>query len=288
MAKVPTGFSGSDGELYVESRRVLLDALEALGEHRDSLVLVGAQAVYLRSERAKLSVAAFTSDGDLGLDPRNLAALPRIEAAMRQAGFELSAPDQPGIWKKSVKRDAEEPYEVSVDLLVPEQLAGSGRRSAQIPPHDKKAARRVPGIEAAMVDKSTLQINSLAPEADLRNCTINVAGPAALLIAKAFKIHDRVEDGSPGRLADKDAGDVVRLMMTNPVGMVRETLEMLVNDEMAGSTAQKGINYLRQLFGTERLEGTQMAVRALRGSIDEGRLQTITGAYMTQLRSVGG
>lgn len=33
--------------LMVEARRVLLDALEVLENHRDSLVLVGAQAVYL-------------------------------------------------------------------------------------------------------------------------------------------------------------------------------------------------------------------------------------------------
>ena len=36
------------GELYVLARCVLLDALEALGAHRHAVVLVGAQAVYLR------------------------------------------------------------------------------------------------------------------------------------------------------------------------------------------------------------------------------------------------
>ncbi len=35
-------------ELYVLARRVLLDALEALGDHREAIVLVGAQAVYLQ------------------------------------------------------------------------------------------------------------------------------------------------------------------------------------------------------------------------------------------------
>jgi hypothetical protein len=36
-------------ELYVIARRVLLDALEALGEHREATILVGAQAVYLHT-----------------------------------------------------------------------------------------------------------------------------------------------------------------------------------------------------------------------------------------------
>jgi len=41
---------------YIQARRTLLDALDALQSHRDSLVLIGAQAVYLhrihRFERA--------------------------------------------------------------------------------------------------------------------------------------------------------------------------------------------------------------------------------------------
>lgn len=35
---------------YVAARGVLLDALEALAEHRNAILLVGAQAVYLRTE----------------------------------------------------------------------------------------------------------------------------------------------------------------------------------------------------------------------------------------------
>jgi len=51
-------------ELYILARRVLLDALEALGPHRDAVVLVGAQAIYLRVGEADLAVAPFTTDRD--------------------------------------------------------------------------------------------------------------------------------------------------------------------------------------------------------------------------------
>lgn len=40
---------------YVEARRVLLDALEALGNHRKAVVLVGAQAIYQRVGAGNLS-----------------------------------------------------------------------------------------------------------------------------------------------------------------------------------------------------------------------------------------
>ena len=56
-------------ELYVIARQVLLDALEALGPHRDATILVGAQAIYLHTGDAELAVAEYTTDADLALDP---------------------------------------------------------------------------------------------------------------------------------------------------------------------------------------------------------------------------
>ena len=54
-------------ELYIIARRVLLDALDALGAHRNAVVLVGAQAIYLRVGEADLAVAPYTTDGDLAM-----------------------------------------------------------------------------------------------------------------------------------------------------------------------------------------------------------------------------
>ena len=49
-----------------------------------------------------------------------------------------------------------------------------------------------------------------------RSTTVNVAGPVALLVAKAHKIHDRLKGAAskPDRLTNKDAGDVYRLMVS--------------------------------------------------------------------------
>src|SRR5262249_47332841 len=81
MARVPEGASPS--ELTIIARRVLLDAVEALAEQVDAVVLVGAQAVYLRTQDADLSTQVYTADGDLALDPKALADEPRLELAMR-------------------------------------------------------------------------------------------------------------------------------------------------------------------------------------------------------------
>ncbi len=50
---------------YIEARRTLLDALDALAPHRDSLVLIGAQAVYLHTGSTGLSVPPMTTDADV-------------------------------------------------------------------------------------------------------------------------------------------------------------------------------------------------------------------------------
>ena len=65
--------------LYVAARRALLDALAALGDHREALVVIGAQAVYLHAPDDDLAVAPATTDADLGLDPDLLADSPLLE-----------------------------------------------------------------------------------------------------------------------------------------------------------------------------------------------------------------
>jgi len=82
--------------LYAAARTVLLDALEALEEQRDAVVLVGAQAIYLHTGDADIAVPAFTTDGDLVIEPSRLKDRPRLVEAMERAQF---APGrQPGSW----------------------------------------------------------------------------------------------------------------------------------------------------------------------------------------------
>src|SRR5450756_1946588 len=62
--------------LYVASRRVLLDALEALSAQRRAAILVGAHAVYLRVGKGDLATTPHTTDADLALDPSLLGGDP--------------------------------------------------------------------------------------------------------------------------------------------------------------------------------------------------------------------
>ena len=70
---------------YVAARRVLLDALDALGAQRKAVVLVGAQAIYLRVGAGGVELAPFTTDGDLAINPTMLDDQPSLVAAIAEA-----------------------------------------------------------------------------------------------------------------------------------------------------------------------------------------------------------
>jgi hypothetical protein len=107
-------------ELYVVARGVLLDALEALGPHRQAVVLVGAQAIYLRVGEADLAVAPYTTDGDLAVDPSVLSTIPPLEQALANGGFLPKSNSSVGIWVTHRSTSTSPSTEVAVDLLVPQ------------------------------------------------------------------------------------------------------------------------------------------------------------------------
>src|SRR5712691_7627622 len=121
---------GAPDPLYANAREVLLDALEALGAHRASLILVGAQAIYFHTGEADIAVAPFTTDADVVIDPTSLADQPALGEALQASGF--VAGQDPGQWFKD---------EVRVDLMVPETIAGAGWRGVRMGPHGNRAAR---------------------------------------------------------------------------------------------------------------------------------------------------
>lgn len=244
-----------DPDLLVRVRQALLDALDALHDHRASVIVIGAQAIYLHTGAAMTPVAEATKDSDLAIDVRRLADQPLIDAAMQAANFELdTTKNQPGAW---ISADG-----IPVDLMVPETLAGgSGSRAATHPPHDKRALRRAAGLEAALVAYQSMQIRALR-EGDDRVVVANVAGPAALLVAKLHKIGERA-DTAASRLVDKDAHDLYRILVAIDTPELADRLRMLRTHDLAGPGTEKALTWLRVLFAAgPDATGSQMAARA--------------------------
>jgi hypothetical protein len=274
-------------EEYVQARRVLLDALEALGEQRGAVVVAGAQAIYLRGGAGELAIADFTTDGDLAVDPALLKDAPPLGELMAAAGFtlaEFQGALEPGIWEAPAIVNGVEVM-IPVDLIVPEGVASpTGTRGARLGPHGKRAARKTLGLEAALVDNGPMRISALDP-ADKRTSKVRVAGIAALLVAKAHKLNDRVESNRSDRLVDKDASDVVRLMQASSAETVAKTLAGLSKHPTAGPPTVLAIQHLGTLFGRRGGAGIEMAVRALRVAMPAERVSAICLAYTERLRT---
>ena len=247
--------SGVPDPLYVRARKAFLDAADALATHRDSVVLVGAQAIYVHTGDADLadstfgSVPEYTTDADFSLNPMALGDSPLVAELMMAGGF--SAGEHPGEWHSA---DG-----VRVDLMVPEALAGAGSRGARLGPHGKRVARRAKGLEGALVDRDRRTLVSLDP-ADDRSVAMNVAGPGALLVAKIHKIAERAE--APGRIEDKDALDVFRLLRAIDTADLAGRIALLARSEPCATVTAEALDHLPRLFSRAESAGTEMAVRA--------------------------
>jgi hypothetical protein len=251
-------------ELYVLARSVLLDALKALGPHREACVLVGAQAIYLRVGEADLGVAPFTTDADLVIDPRRLSDVPPIERGLMAAGFELRGGTNVGIWLAR-RTTATTEIEVDVDLLVPEAVSsGSGRRAARLQGHEARGARIARGLEGALFDADLMRVGPL-DDSEVRSFDVGVAGPGALLVSKLHKIADRA--GSP-RANDKDAYDILRLLRGTPAADTAARVRRLRTEPLSKEVTDEALVLLGSFFGRVDGMGSQMAVRAARGLAD--------------------
>lgn len=243
------------------ARRVLLDALDALHDHRDSLVLIGAQAIYLRVGAGSFTVPPTTTDADLALDVDLLADDPNVVDALTGAGFRQGPTRQPGHWVSGTG--------VAVDLMVaPHQSGRSGSaRAARLPPHPASTGRIAAGIAAALSDNSLMSVSSFDAD-DTRVRELRVAGSAALLVAKVIKIGDRLADAQAGqskRVVDKDALDVLRLLQGTSTESVVRDLGAHPTASPAGSDVQRALDILSAQATSADARMPTLAGRAANG-----------------------
>ncbi len=259
---------------YIDARETLLDAVEALEPHGDAAILVGAQAVYVHADDDSFPISPFTYDADIALDPGLLRSSPAIVDAMGRAGFRLS--DQPGLYRRDEG--------AQVDLLVPEAVGGPGRRAARLGVHGNRAAMKVRGIEGALVSHALRKISSLIPGAD-RSCILKVAGPAALLVAKAHKIGERLEgpDARRQEQLPKDAFDIYRLLRAVESTELASEFELLQSHEISSRVASEARSTIQRLFGEPSGMGTQLVVRSVLNLEDSDFIAASTVALSRDL-----
>ncbi len=267
------------GAELIRARAVLLHGLRALGAQREAIVVMGAQAVYEHTKDLIEVGLTVTTDGDTGVLPHLVDPNFDIGQAMLSAGFS-PASDPPGIWWIDVDGDR-----VAFDLLVPGALAGPGRRGARVPGQDKRHIGRADGLELCIVDRELHVLDPLDGTGEFVEAYI--AGPAAIMCAKAYKLAERINEadrGAKNRVKAKDAGDVWRLMaVTDPRSVASVFAEGEADPALAAAVCQ-GRSYLRDLFSPGGV-GVQLAVAGLGLDLGEERVERLIGSWMAGLRS---
>lgn len=277
----PSAASAAVSAALVLARVTLLDALDALEEHTEAFTLIGAQAVYEHTKHYRDAPPTLTNDGDMAVNHDLVSTQPDIAAALRGAGF-VNHPDRPGIW---IRQDgsAQPP---SVDLLAPEATAGKGRRSTHVHGQDKTSVGRAAGLEMASLDRAPMRLESFGDAEPVRSRTLHVAGPAALLCAKAYKLAERVDAATAGardRVKAKDAGDVWRLMATTDPLAIRTVFATCEQHPTLGPAASLGREYLTRLF-SDGGPGTDLAVIDLADALGEQRIRDTMSTWMQTYR----
>jgi hypothetical protein len=241
----------------------LLDVLDVLGPHLKSVVLVGAQAIYIHTGEADFAVSPFTYDADLAINPKELADDPKLIDVMKKARFSLT--DQPGLYKRTIDG-------AQVDLLVPAALGGGGRRGARLGSQGNNAAMKVRGLEGTLVDHAPVQIKSL-DENDNRTHIIEVAGPSSLLVSKVLKVAERAQV-ILRRQDDKDAFDIFRLLRAVQTSDLIAGLNHLLGDGLSSDVTTEAVKTFKELFGVATSVGVRMVVSHVRGIESEDTISS--------------
>lgn len=238
----------------VVSRRALIDVILGLHEHREALTVLGGHAVIeVTWHLDALPVPDTTQDGDLGVTPQLLGESPLLIEKMHELGFETARTDRPGIWSPIGQRDLPPHERASVDLIAPRAVAAENTtrpiRAARVGVHGKHSVSATEGTELSLIDRALMMLRSFD---DGPSAEAYVAGPSALLCAKAYKLHDRMDPSelrrNRERLRSKDFADVYRLLHAVSGEEAAKVFDQGAGDDRVGVAVGLGRNYLLELL----------------------------------------
>lgn len=174
---------------------------------------------------------------------------------MTGLGYETARPERPGVWSPVSQCDRDIHDRDSVDLIAPMSLArgdlttNRSIRAARVGAHGKHAVSSTHGTELSVVDRQWRKLRSFdgGPTVDAY-----VAGPSALLCAKAYKIHDRLDPSELRRNADrlrpKDFADLYRLLLVITPAEAAEIFTQGIADPKISDAVALGRNYLVKIL----------------------------------------
>jgi hypothetical protein len=239
----------------IRSRRALIDVIGALSEHTDALTVLGAHAVIEMTQGIPGTPPDdSTRDGDLGVTPYLLLPTPFLAQVMTDLGYERAYVQRPGVWSPVEQRHLDFHARDTIDLIAPMEVSYSEgsrrpRRAARVGEHGDDAVSATVGTELSVIDREWRYLRSFD---DGEGVEVFVAGRAALLCAKAYKVHDRIDtkefQRNADRLRPKDFADMYRLLLASEPEQVADLFAEGVATERIGPAVELGRDYLIELM----------------------------------------
>jgi len=265
------------------SRRLLIDTIRALAGFGDAITVVGAHAVHVWAQDMLGPVdMQATRDADVVVNPVFVTPDPKLLDIMEGIGVTPALPDRPGVYSYADESSLPLGERTTIDLIVPEAYAGSGRRAARIAGQQHAASRAV-GLELAVWDRHRRTLTAIDDPTDTVEAW--VAGPAALLVAKAHKVHERLEQVTtrPDRLRPKDSGDIGLLMMVSDPAEVKNTMttQSAAHPEIA-SVVSQAAHWLIDMYSDRTFILRHHAADALADRFDVSQVDTAMDAWLAK------
>jgi len=251
--------------------------LTALEPTSDAVVLVGAQAVYLRTEGriegyqpSRPTPTSLSTSRLEPIPPRRSDDSGRIHSLTNRESGRRASTDR-------LRRGSRLP----VDLIVPEEYGSeAGRRAARLPGNHGKTTARKSSARRWVVDNSPIQPQRSSRR--MRDGCSSRSPATARSCRKAAQARGRL--ATPARLQAKDAGDLYG-SSTRSAPTTWATLQMLLADERSATTTTKALTYLDALFTAPASPGVGLACEALRTLLPEETVTAVMTAYAAALRS---
>jgi len=265
------------------SRRLLIDTIRALADFSDAITVIGAHAVHVwvQDILGPIDMQA-TRDADVAVNPVLVTPDPKLLDIMGGIGVTPALPDRPGIYGYSGESSLPLAERTTIDLIVPEAYAGSGRRAARIAGQQHAAGRAV-GLELTVWDRHRRTLTAVDDPTDMVGAW--VAGPAALLVAKAHKVHERLEQmvTRPDRLRPKDSGDVGLLMMaSDPEEVATVMITQSSEHPEIALVVSQAARWLTEMYSEPMSILRRHAADALADRFDVGQVDSAMGSWLAK------
>lgn len=258
----------------------LLFVAVKLGDLLDEIVVVGGVAPSLLvDQREARQQHVGTTDLDLAL---SLSVLSEekyrdISGRLRDAGF---AP-----MKKADGKIVRQTWEMTgklgrmtVDFLIPRSDRADPKRLLQDLERDFGAIR-TRGLELAFVDRHQVDLDGPTIQGDRAQRTVQVAGPAAMLVLKAFAFDHRG--------AEKDAYDAFYLVDELGIDVMVDALGAYLRQEDFAEDVTAALAIFKRDFSDPDGIGAGSVARFLNEEADEEFRADVAGAIGAIVRRLG-